>query len=151
LIDPYHRWREEPVYLLDDCFDCSDAYQALTSAGFLLRRHRECFPSEGLGPERGVKDSRIIELCGREGWILVTTDANISRMFRKEIAQASDIAILATSHNQVGNIMEWVAGLQKLKNRLDQNNFRKKPRPWFARFNRQGEFTTGPQLVIWRD
>jgi hypothetical protein len=150
LSDPYKRWRSEPVFLLDDCFDCEEAYQALHAKGFILERHRVRFPGkDGNNREQSVKDPRVIKLCNQYGWLLVTTDSDIYNVHRKEIAESLNVGILATSHNSPDDIMEWVKGLIRLKPLIDRNSFRKTQRPWFLQFNRQGTITVGPKIVDW--
>lgn len=147
--DPYKRWRDEPVYFLDDCFDGDDAHDALLAAGFVLQRHRIHFPDEHGHRELNVKDPRIIKLCNSGGWLLVTTDSSIYNMHRKEIAESKNLGILATAHNNPDDIMEWVRALIELRPCIVRNGFRKRQRPWFLQFNRQGRITVGPHFVTW--
>ena len=147
--DPYKRWRNEPVYFLDDCFDADDAHDALLAEGFVLQRHRIHFPGENGNRELNVKDPRVIKLCNRGGWLLVTTDSSIYNMHRKEIAESKNIGILATAHNNPDDIMEWVRALILLRPHIHRNNFKKRQRPWFLQFNRQGQITVGPTVVAW--
>jgi hypothetical protein len=149
LSDPYKRWRNEPTYLLDEGFDGKDAYEALAASGFALERHRVHFPAKDRHREEGVKDPRIIKLCNKWGWLLITTDHNIYNVHRKEIAESPNVGILATAHNSPEDIMEWVEGLILLKPRIDRNSFRKTKRPWFLQFNRQGKITVGPKPITW--
>ncbi len=52
-----------------------------------------------------------------------------------------DLAILATAHNNVIDLDEWVNGLVKVRP-LIEREFKKRERPWYAQFNRQGKITT---------
>src|SRR5260370_42090354 len=79
--------------------------------------------------------------------MLITTDASMENMHRKEISRSYSLAILATAHNSPEDIMEWVEGLVKIMPVVNRNNFRKRQRPWFAAFSRQGHFTVGPHIV----
>jgi hypothetical protein len=73
----------------------------------------------------------------------------MAEMHRQEIARAPDICILAAAHNTVTDVLEWVEALKTLKPKLDRNGFRKLQRPWFAKFNRNGEITSGPRIITW--
>lgn len=91
--------------------------------------------------EPGVKDPRIIRLCNTKQWLLVTTDSEIRFTHIEEIKRSANVAILATSHNSVEDIDEWVDALIKAKVRIERE-FRKRLRPWYAQYNRQGKITT---------
>jgi len=147
LKNPYKKWREENVLFLDDGFDCDEAYECLTGAGFKVERFRNHFQREDGGREQSVPDPRVIQLCNRHGWLLVTTDSNIVNAHRKEIAECKRLGLVASAHNSVGNIMEWAVALVKLKPTMDKNNFKKRERPWHAQFGRDGKFTVGPRSV----
>ena len=148
--NPYRKWRDEHVLFLDDGFDSDDAYDRLVQGGFNPRRFRTHFRRDDGRKEENVKDPVIIKLCNREGWLLVTTDSSMVNMHRKEIAASPKLGILATAHNNPDDIMEWVEGLIQLKPLIERNSFKKRERPWYAQFNRQGRITVGPRLVVWK-
>lgn len=147
--DQYKRWREDLVLFLDEGFDGDDAHDRLVKVGFCLERFRKHFPDPTRNREHNVEDPRVIRCCNSHGWILLTTDANMYNNHRKEMAAATNIGVLATAHNSPENIMEWVSGLAQLKPKLEQRRFRQMQRPWFACFNRRGQFTVGPKSVSW--
>lgn len=149
--DPYKRWRDDHVFFLDEGFDEDGAHAHLVSCGFLVERFRDHFPDPNKNREHNVEDTRVIRLCNRHGWILLTTDANMYNIHRREIAESPNVGILATSHNSPDNLMEWVIGFCGLKIKLERHSFKKKARPWFACFNRQGNFSVLPKLVTWEE
>lgn len=147
--NPYRKWRDPHVLFLDDGFDCDEAFDRLRKEGIAIQRfHKHFKRTHDGGREQRVEDPRVIRLCNRHGWLLITTDSNMEATHRGEIAQSESLAILATAHNTVENIMEWVDGLVKLLPTIEKNNFRKRERPWFAAFSRHGIFTVGPRKVL---
>ena len=147
--NPYPKWRDEHVIFLDDCFDSNDAYEYLKGAGFHLERFRLRFQKPDGSREQNVKDPRVIKLCNRYGWIILTTDSSMLNLHREHIANSPNVAIVATAHNSVETIMPWVEAFAKMKSKMEKNAFKKQLRPWYAQFNRQGRFTSGPILVTW--
>ena len=139
---PYQKkQREECIIFLDDGFDAEDAPKKLRAAGFKVERFVDNFkrPEDG-GKEQDVKDPRIIRLCNQRGWLLVTTDSNMRKTHVEEIKKCSNLAILATAHNSVANIDEWVDGLIKAKAKVERA-FKKHHRPWYATYNRGGQLS----------
>ena len=67
--------------------------------------------------------------------ILVTTDSEIRYTHVEEIKRNANAAILATSHNSVEDIDEWVDALIKAKARIERE-FKNRKRPWYAQYNR---------------
>ena len=144
---PYKKWREEHVLFLDDGFDCDDSYQRLHEAGYKIERFNKHFADGSGVRKQGVKDPDVITLSNRHGWVLITVDKEIINTHKKVIEQSNQLGILATSHNSVENIMEWVESLVKLKPTLEKNSFKKRPRPWFGKFDRNGRFGTPVRYV----
>ena len=130
------------MIFLDDSFDAEEAPQRLLDAGFCqVEPFVKHFTREDGGKEQKVKDPRIIRLCNKKKWLLVTTDSDIRFTHIEEIKRCTDVAILATAHNSVENIDEWIDGLIKARARVERE-FKKRERPWYAQFNRQGDITT---------
>jgi predicted nuclease of predicted toxin-antitoxin system len=142
LTEPYIRKRREPcVLFLDDAFDTADAEQ-LKAGGFCrIETFPDHFKREDGGKEQGVKDPRILRLCNTRKWLLVTTDSDLRHTHVEVIKSLPDLAILATAHNNVSDLDEWVGGLVKARARIERE-FKNRQRPWFAQFNRQGTITT---------
>ncbi len=138
--DPYKKWRDPHVLFLDDGFDCNESYTPLIEAGFSVQRFSDHFKRDCGSREQGVLDPRVIALCNQHGWILLTTDSAMIRVHRRVIEQASNLGILATVNNSVPDIEIWVSALIKLKPKLEQNNFKKRARPWFGTFTVRGTF-----------
>lgn len=141
--DQYSRKRREPcVLFLDDCFDATETPAKLLKAGFyrvesFLAHFRR---ADGTKLE-SVKDPQVIRLCNRNKWLLVTTDSELRVTHIEEIKKATDLAILATSHNSVQDIDIWVDALIRAKAAVERE-FKNRQRPWYAQFNRQGKLTT---------
>jgi hypothetical protein len=143
LTAPYQKWREPCVVFLDDCFDAEGASEMLLANGFCrVERFTDHFrrPTNG-AREQNVKDPRVIQLCNTKKWLLVTMDANMVKAHVKEIGASGNIAILATAHNSCPDPFEWIDALIRAKTWIERE-FRKRRRPWFAQYNRQGKKTT---------
>jgi hypothetical protein len=142
LKDRYPKWREECTLFLDDSFDCPESRSRLSQAGYAI----ECFSDHFLNPdgtrEQGVGDERILNFCNSHGYVLVTTDSNIIKTHRREIARSPHLGILATAHNTVESITPWVESLVKLRPVLARTSFRARKRPWFGKFDRNGKITS---------
>jgi hypothetical protein len=140
---PYTKKRRERcVVFLDDSFDAEETPQRLLDGGFWqVEPFVKHFKREDGGKEQKVKDPRVISLCNRKSWLLVTTDSDIRFTHIEEIRQSPDLAILATAHNSVEDIDEWVGALIQARARVERE-FKKRQRPWYAQFNRQGAITT---------
>jgi hypothetical protein len=126
---------------LDDAFDSADAERLRVNGYRQIELFREHFARDDGGKEQSVKDPRILRFCNRHKWLLVTTDSDLRLTHIEEIKKLPDLAILATAHNTVAGIEEWVDGLIKVR-RFVEREFRKRLRPWFAQFSRQGRITT---------
>jgi hypothetical protein len=141
---PYvQKRREKCVVFLDDGFDSEETPRRLLAESFykvesFIAHFKR--PADG-GKEERVKDPRILRLCNRHKWLLVTTDSDIRFTHIEEIKLCQDLAILATAHNNVDDIDEWVGGLIIARPRIERE-FKKRSRPWYAQFNRQGAITT---------
>ena len=72
--------------------------------------------------------------------MLVTTDSNM-QYTHVETIKKTDVAILATAHNNADDMDEWVDGLISGRAKIERF-FKKQERPSFATFNRQGDLTT---------
>jgi hypothetical protein len=101
----------------------------------------EHFKRENGQKEEGVKDPRVLRLCNRKKWLLVTSDSNLRHTHVEEIKLITNLSILATAHNSVADIDEWVEALILARVAIERE-FKKPDRPWFAQFNRQGKITT---------
>jgi len=145
LSGPYQKkWRDRCVLFLDDCFDREIAVQPLLDAGFArVETFLKHFPrqAEPGKKEESVKDPRVIRLCNQHGWMLVTNDSNIRFTHVEEIKKCEKLAILATSHNSADDPDEWIAGLASARTQVERE-FKKRKRPWYAQFNRDGKITT---------
>ena len=144
---PYKKWRNEHILFLDDGFECEDARIRLEEAGYKIERFSMHFADENGVRKQGVKDPDIIKLCNQKGWLLVTVDKDIINTHGKLIEQSPNLGILATSHNSVENVMYWTESLVKLKPIIERNSFRKRQRPWFGKFDRNGKFGTPVRYV----
>jgi hypothetical protein len=142
LTEPYTRKRREPcVLFLDDAFDSADAEQIREGGFCQIESFPNYFKRDDGGKEQGVKDPRVLRLCNSRKWLLVTTDSDLRHTHVEVIKSLPNLAILATAHNAVADIGEWVEGLIKARVRIERE-FKKRERPWFAQFNRQGAITT---------
>ena len=142
---PYQKkWRDRCVVFLDDCFDRETASERLLAAGFhrveAFLNHFPRTPGDEVR-EQGVKDPRIIRLCNQNGWLLVTTDSDIRHTHIEEIKKARRLAILATAHNGSADPDIWIEALILAKVDVERQ-FKKRTRPWYAQFNRDGKITT---------
>lgn len=130
--------RKPCVLFLEDAFAESHA-ECLRRAGYprveRLCNHFQDAKRKTL--EQSVKDPRIIKFCDKREWLLVTTDSNMS-CTHCELIKTTQVAILATAHNQAENISEWVAGLIAAKPKIERY-WKKFQRPWCATFSRQGK------------
>lgn len=132
--------REACVLFLDDAFSGKDAVSRLERAGYTVEPFARNFQTES-GKEQSVKDPRVIKLCNSKGWLLVTTDSNMRFTHVEEIKKSLNLAILATAHNSAGNLGQWIEALISAKPAVERE-FKKRQRPWFGQFNRQGKITT---------
>lgn len=145
--NPYPKWRDEHVLFLDDSFDCQEAHDLLVGAGFKVERFTTYFPTAEGKRQQGVKDPEVIKMCNSKGFILLTTDGNIINRHKRVIEKATHLGIMATAHNTVLDVTVWVKAFIKLKLKIEQNNFRKRERPWFGRFDTDGKFSTPVRFV----
>ena len=138
----YIKKRHEPcIIFLDDAFDGADAARLREGGFYGVETFPEHFQREDGRKEQSVKDPRILTFCNRKQWLLVTTDKDIILTHIEEVKKCPDLAILATAHNSQSDLDQWVEGLIKVRPRLERE-FKKRKRPWFAQFNRQGVITT---------
>jgi hypothetical protein len=142
LKNPYPKWRNEHILFLDDAFDCQDAFDLLTEAGYKVLRFTQYFSNPVGKRAQGIKDPEVIRLVNSLGCILITTDGDMVNRHPKEIEKAKDLGILATSHNTVDDPAVWARAVIKLKPLIEKNNFRKRQRPWFVKFDKTGKFTS---------
>jgi hypothetical protein len=136
--------REKCILFLDDAFDAEEIPPLLLGAGYYrVERFTKWFPRDSKPTARAqnIKDPRVIKLCNRHGWLLVTTDSDMRFTHLEEIKRNPNVAILATAHNSVENIFEWVAGLVKGRTVIERK-FKKQATPWFGQFDRSGRITT---------
>jgi predicted nuclease of predicted toxin-antitoxin system len=147
LKNPYKKWRDEYVIFLDDAFDCDIARDMLVDAGFSVERFATHFATETGTREQGVKDPQVIQLCNTRHFILLTTDGDILKRHRRHIEKCAHLGILATAHNKVDDISVWVRAFIALKPTIEKNNFRKRTRPWFGRFDKNGRMSTPVKTV----
>lgn len=137
--------REKCILFLDDAFDAEEIPPLLVAAGFHqdIQRFTKHFPRESNPKvrEQNIKDPRVIRLCNRHGWLLVTTDSDMRFTHVEEIKNNPNVAILATAHNSVDDIFEWVDGLIMGRVAIERK-FKKQTTPWFGQFDRSGKITT---------
>jgi hypothetical protein len=98
-------------------------------------------PSDGT-VEESVKDPRIIKLCDKNDWLLITTDSSMHKT-HTEVIKTTSAMILATAHNSAQDMGEWVEGLIKAKAKIERHH-KKTQRPWCGTFTRQGEVHVKP-------
>lgn len=136
---------EKCILFLDDAFDAEEIPPLLVAAGYEpnIQRFTEHFPRDAKPTvrEQNIKDPRVIRLCNKHGWLLVTTDSDMRFTHLEEIKQNPNVAILATAHNSVENIFEWAEGLAQGRAAIERK-FKKQPTPWFGQFDRSGRITT---------
>jgi hypothetical protein len=134
--------REECILFLDDAFDAKESPRKLLDAGYCgVESFLDHFKREDGTKEQSVKDPRVIRLCEKHGWLLVTSDSDIRYTHTEEIKKCKKIAILATAHNSVDDIDEWVDALILARSKVERE-FKNRLAPWYAQYNRQGHFTT---------
>lgn len=75
------RSRSRPEFFVDRSLGGRDVAEALRKAGWTLRTHIEVYGTR----DEHVRDVEWLELCGREGWAVLTMDRRI-RYHRAEIA-----------------------------------------------------------------
>ncbi len=73
--------RSQPEFFIDRSLARRDVADALRRDGWLVRTHLEVFGER----DQEVTDVEWLELCGREGWVVLTMDRRI-RYHRAEIA-----------------------------------------------------------------
>lgn len=143
---------EPCVLFLEHIFSEAHA-ERLKKAGFTVERFAVHFPGiKGKTVEQSVKDPRIIKLCDKKGWLLVTTDSSMHKT-HCDLIKKTDVTILATAHNSADNMDEWVEGLIRAKP-CAERHFKKAKRPWFATFTRNGEIhiqTVGQEKISRRN
>ncbi len=130
--------REPCVLFLEDAFSESDG-ERLKNAGYAgVERFADHFRDDKTKHSaQGVKDPKIIKLCDKEGWLLVTTDSSMHKT-HTELIKTTQVTILATAHNSAANPEPWVTALIRARAKIERH-FKKHQRPWFATFTRQGE------------
>lgn len=144
---------EPCVLFLEDAFSESDG-ECLKQAGYAgVVRFADHFRDDKTKhAAQGVKDPRIIRLCDKEGWLLVTTDSSMHKT-HTELIKTTQVTILATAHNSAGNLEPWIKALVQARPKIERH-FKKYERPWFATFTRQGEVhitMIGPDKVCRRN
>lgn len=139
---PYHKWRDDCIVFLDDCF-ASDSAVATLAPYFELRDFRVIFPDTRKGKQNGVEDTPVIRKCHDEKWLLLTTDHEMEKTHIEEIKKNPNVTILATAHNSASaeEYRVWLAAVIKLQHTI-RRMYKKKPRPWFATFSREGNITS---------
>jgi hypothetical protein len=133
---------ETLTILLDDCFCNDEVAGILTTAGFALEQFTTHFPRRSGRPgtrEQGVKDPRVIALSHKLKMVVFTTDHSMSRDHEAEIKKHGNAMIVATVH-KVGTDDMWANAFVKAKPDIERLH-KKKPRPWCARINQQGQIT----------
>lgn len=138
---PYKKWRDEHVLFLDDSFDCDETHGPLVEAGFIIERFCVHFSDENGARRQGVEDPDVIRLCNKHSWVLITLDSEIVKMHANVIKDSHQIGILATAHGKERDVSVWAKSLVKLKPILERGSFRKRSRPWFGQFDRNGKIT----------
>lgn len=83
---------------------------------------------------------------------MVTADNDIIKMHRKLIEASHHLGILATAHNnKEKDISVWAQALVRMKPSLERHSFKKRLRPWFSQFNRNGGITKTICPVVRKD
>jgi len=133
--------RHEPCLLfLEDVFSESHKLRLLEAGFARVERFVDHFrDSRTRKAAQSVKDTPIIKLCDDEGWLLVTPDKDMQFTHVEQI-KTTEIAILATAHNNAPDFGEWVEALILGKATIERY-FKKCARPCFATINRQGNLT----------
>jgi hypothetical protein len=133
--------REECVLLLDDCFDSESFHAAICALGFKAVRFTQYFPSRDRPEKREdkVKDSRVIKLCQKHRFLLLTTDHEMKKTFIEEL-KGSDIAVLATANNHDGPGV-WLKAIRDSRAKIARD-FKKQKRPYFSVIQKSGAITT---------
>jgi len=138
------RKHHEPcVLFLEDAFAESHA-ERLRQAGFVqVERFANHFrDKQRNSTEQSVKDPRIIRLCAKESWLLITTDSNM-HLTHAEVIKETEVTILATAHNNAEDMNEWIDALIAAKAKIERH-FKKTQRPWCGTFTRQGDVHIKP-------
>ncbi len=141
--DPYYsKWRDPYIFFLDEGFDCDDAFKALTAEGYAVHRHQQhfCDPSTGKRIE-SIEDPDVMHCANKLRCVIVTTDAAMIDRHRSTFDKCSHLGVIATAHNSVEDIEEWISPLIAVIGYLGKNSSKKKLRPWAIFFNRQGKIT----------
>lgn len=110
---------------------------------FEVRDFRVLFPDARKGKQSGVQDVSVIQMCHQNKWLLLTEDKEMGKTHVEEIKRNPHITILATSHNSSTpeEYREWLQAVIKLKAEI-LRLYKKKERPWFATFSREGRITS---------
>lgn len=102
--------REDCVVFLDDNLDSVSSFEKLKKAGFDVRRFTDYFPREDNPTKRAanVKDSKIITLCHRHRFLLLTADKEMKTTFWEELS-ATTIGVVATANNNGDDVWAEVS------------------------------------------
>jgi hypothetical protein len=133
---------ETLTILLDDCFCNDEVAGILTKAGFVLELFTTHFARNAGRPgarEQGVKDPRVIALSNKLKTVVFTTDRRMAHDHKAEIKKHASAMIVATAH-KMGTDDMWANAFVVAKQEIERMH-KKKPRPWCARINQQGQIT----------
>ena len=89
--------------------------------------------------EQGVKDPRVIALSHKLKTVIFTTDRSMSHDHEAVIKKHVNTMIVATAHKG-GTDDLWANAFVIAKEDIKRLH-KKKPRPWCARINQQGQIT----------
>ncbi len=76
-----------------------------------------------------IKDPKVIQLCDKHGFLLVTTDREMRTTFI-EVLKTTEIGVLATANNNHGDDV-WVERIIGQKVKI-LRHFKKEQRPYFS-------------------
>jgi predicted nuclease of predicted toxin-antitoxin system len=96
------------------------------------------FPDEQRVREQEVHDNRVIKLCSKKRWLIVTRDKDMRIDHVETIKKCPHTMIVATANNNKGDLASWVNGLLlALPELLDR--YQSFKRPWYSQFDRSGK------------
>lgn len=141
---PYHKkWHEPCIIFLDDCFASDKAIEILKPY-FQLEDFRNHFRDpHKKGKASGISDRPVIELCHKEKWLLLTFDHEMQNTHVEDIKRNPDFTAFAAANNPSTpeEHIEWLHAVVKVRATI-LRYYKKKPRPWFAVFTREGNISS---------
>ena len=125
------------TFFIDRCLGSKRIVTALRQAGITVEIHDDNFAPD-------APDVDWLPIVGKQGWVVLTKDANIDRrpLERMAVARSGVCLFILTSQNLSGNDMIEI--LIKAMVPI-QNLVRKHPAPFIAKIYRDSS------VEIWRD